>query len=596
MAVIRGLQPPPFEQAIASAGSPLMPDVWHRFLLRVQDQIKNGLAPADAPFVTTTADGALTAATNLGLLTTGYLKTTTALGVATISSVATIPATEGGTGLAVYAVGDLLTAPTTTTLARLADIATGNVLLSGGVGVIPAWGKVDLTTHVTGTLGVGHGGTGTATTFTAGSVVFAGASGIYAQDNANLFWDDTNNRLGLGTVAPTYDFDLIKTVAGPLGARIKNLSTAGGNVHASIIVENSSSYGQLFKAGTAYVGYKNIAAGDLGFFNITAGNISVLNDAGNINFAANGASTPQFTLSTVGIVTSVNTPIGVGVSSPTAFLHLHAGSTVAGTAPLKLNSGTLMTTAEAGAIEFLTDAFYGTITTGAARKTFAFTDGTIANATNAANAAVTDDTTTNATMYPVWVTANTGNLPLKVSSTKLSFNPLSGVVTAKGLTVSDTTTNLVISFKNTTAAGAGQGDVNLFIDKAADGNSNSFTFRTGGADRWQFGTGIIAVDDNFRIRQGVNGATVITAEFTGAVDNTLYLKAGNVGLLNTGPTARLHLPAGTATANTAPLKFIAGTNLTTPEIGALEFTDDGTTAHLYATVRIATIVTRVQLA
>lgn len=37
------------------------------------------------------------------------------------------------------------------------------------------------------------------------------------------------------------------------------------------------------------------------------------------------------------------------------------------------------------------------------------------------------------------------------------------------------------------------------------------------------------------------------------------------------PTAHLHLKAGTATASTAPLKFTAGTLLTTPESGTLEY-------------------------
>jgi len=64
--------------------------------------------------------------------------------------------------------------------------------------------------------------------------------------------------------------------------------------------------------------------------------------------------------------------VGIGVGDPTAVLHLKAGTTAANSAPLKFNSGSLLTTAEAGAIEFLTDAYYGTITTGAARKTFAF--------------------------------------------------------------------------------------------------------------------------------------------------------------------------------------------------------------------------------
>jgi hypothetical protein len=49
---------------------------------------------------------------------------------------------------------------------------------------------------------VGSGGSGTSTAFTAGSVVFAGVSGVYSQKNANFFWDNTNNRLGVGTTAP----------------------------------------------------------------------------------------------------------------------------------------------------------------------------------------------------------------------------------------------------------------------------------------------------------------------------------------------------------------------------------------------------------
>ncbi|MFH1522395.1 MAG: hypothetical protein ABIE43_01090, partial [Patescibacteria group bacterium] len=38
---------------------------------------------------------------------------------------------------------------------------------------------------------------------TTGSIIFANSSGYYSQDNTNLFWDDTNNRLGLGTTSPS---------------------------------------------------------------------------------------------------------------------------------------------------------------------------------------------------------------------------------------------------------------------------------------------------------------------------------------------------------------------------------------------------------
>lgn len=53
------------------------------------------------------------------------------------------------------------------------------------------------------TLAVGSGGTGTSTAFTAGSVVFAGTSGVYSQANSQLFWNNTNNRLGIGTSSPS---------------------------------------------------------------------------------------------------------------------------------------------------------------------------------------------------------------------------------------------------------------------------------------------------------------------------------------------------------------------------------------------------------
>jgi hypothetical protein len=231
-----------------------------------------------------TADTGLSGAQFLGALSTGIVKNTTATGVLSIAVAADFPtlnqnttgtaaglsatlvATSGGTGQSSYAVGDLLYASTTTALSKLADVATGNALISGGVGVAPSWGKIGLTTHVSGTLaatnggtGIGayatgdllyanspsslariasaptglslissgsgvapawgkigltthvsgtlpvtNGGTGTATALTPGSVVFAGASGIYSENNANFFWDAANIALGLGTLTPTH--------------------------------------------------------------------------------------------------------------------------------------------------------------------------------------------------------------------------------------------------------------------------------------------------------------------------------------------------------------------------------------------------------
>ena len=86
------------------------------------------------------------------------------LGTGSIWNGNAVGATYGGTGQTVYAVGDLLYASATNALSRLADVATGNALLSGGVGVAPSWGKVGLTTHVSGVLPGANGGTGVANT------------------------------------------------------------------------------------------------------------------------------------------------------------------------------------------------------------------------------------------------------------------------------------------------------------------------------------------------------------------------------------------------------------------------------------------------
>ena len=56
--------------------------------------------------------------------------------------------------------------------------------------------------------------------------------------------------------------------------------------------------------------------------------------------------------------------------------------------------------------------------------------GIAAGSGNATAVAITDDVATNATVYPTWVTATTGNLPEKTSSTKLSFNPSTGILNA----------------------------------------------------------------------------------------------------------------------------------------------------------------------
>jgi hypothetical protein len=63
-----------------------------------------------------------------------------------------------------------------------------------------------------------------------------------------------------------------------------------------------------------------------------------------------------------------NGNVGIGQTSPTAVLHIKAGTAAASTAPIKLTAGTLNTTPEAGAIEFDGTNLYFTDSGGTRRQ------------------------------------------------------------------------------------------------------------------------------------------------------------------------------------------------------------------------------------
>lgn len=136
----------------------------------------------------------------------------------------TLAATRGGTGQSSYAVGDLLYASTTTALSKLADVATGNALISGGVGVAPSYGKIGLTTHISGTLAVGNGGTG-ATTLT-GYVKGAGTSALTASSTI-----PNTDITGLGTMSTQNDSAV--AITGGTITGITDLAVADGGTGSS---------------------------------------------------------------------------------------------------------------------------------------------------------------------------------------------------------------------------------------------------------------------------------------------------------------------------------------------------------------------------
>lgn len=325
--------------------------------------------------------------------------------------------------------------------------------------------------------------------FTEGSILFIGSGGtVITQDNAHLFWDDANNRLGVGTNVPLAGVH----IAAPDGNASLQLERIGGeswlfqvggsgaltlndltlgferlrvsltgdvsipvSVTTPVVIGGTTTTSTLTLRSTSGVG---VAGADIVFqvgnngateamriinsglvgigialpvvglhvFGTTAVTAAII-----LERQANGAGGPPFTFRKTraagAIVQSADvlgsfsfagadgtgsfpvgasiraevdgTPgvgsvpgrlmflttaeamridsagrVGIGLT-PTAVLHIKAGTATASSAPIKLTSGVVLTTAEAGAIEFTTDDFFATITTGAARKAFVLDDG-----------------------------------------------------------------------------------------------------------------------------------------------------------------------------------------------------------------------------
>ncbi len=113
--------------------------------------------------------------------------------------------------------------------------------------------------------------------FTQGSVLFADSSGHIAQDNAKIFWDDTNFRLGIGTATPSQTIDVIANTASaadgiqitgygvnPIGFRGRHANGTLGSPTAAVANDTL-----VFLNGRGY-GSTGFAAAATGSINISA--------------------------------------------------------------------------------------------------------------------------------------------------------------------------------------------------------------------------------------------------------------------------------------------------------------------------------------
>jgi len=281
----------------------------------------------------------------------------------TLTSVTSpISANNGGTGQSSYTIGDLLYASSSTALSTLSDVATGSVLISGGVGVAPSYSSSPTIS-----------GTTTSGFFIAnGTITGSLSQGAYSY--GTLGYSDSNILGSFMTSVNSYDQIIVQN------------TNAGASASTNIIVSNnlgtaSTYFGEFGMSSSAFSGTGAFNAANTVYLDATSADLAIGTTTSNaIHFVVNSGATDAATISSAGVF-SLGTALavgsgGTGASTLTGYVYgngtsaMTASTTIPNTAITGLGT---MSTQNANAVAITGGSINGTTVGATTASTGAFT-------------------------------------------------------------------------------------------------------------------------------------------------------------------------------------------------------------------------------
>ena len=302
--------------------------------------------------------------------------------------------------------------------------------VTNGVYTTGSYSNPTWITSISGSIVSGAVSTATTATNIAGGTAGALAYNTASGTTTFLALGTTNYVLTAGATSPHYVAQSTLSVGSATSAT--TATNLAGGAAGYIPYQSASSTTSFLSAGTSGQVLTSGGSGAPTWSAPTA--VTTVTD----DTTTNATRYPLFANQTSGTITNEYTSStklqfnpSTGIFTATGFSGSGAGLTSIPNSALNNSSITVGSTAIslgssattiAGLTSVTSTTFVGALTGNASSATTATT------ATNATNIAITDNTSTNANYYPVFVANSSGNNPATTSSTKLKYNPSTGAL------------------------------------------------------------------------------------------------------------------------------------------------------------------------